>query len=219
MIRAIGRALLWVLCGVAGSLSILIVTNGVLDLRDYPRIQSGGQVFTDFWDRGYVRATGTWVFEDDTKQAFPRQTTEIECYRDEKECRSAQAEIASNMLTVHSDRFPIASWDSQSIVYVSRDPMCVSYTYTVSRSTQRITGQRQPKPSSSSNASCAPFEQRTFNLSLRDGFLVWQQLQSDNQKMILPIMYATLGVWWAFIIYRMSRSVRRAAAIGRVAAS
>jgi hypothetical protein len=114
------------------------------------------------------------------------------------------------MLTVQTERFPIASWDNQSIVYVSRDPVCVSYTYTISRPPHRITGQRQPKPSSTA-ASCAPFEQRTFNLSLRDGFLVWQQLQAEDRKVILPIMYATLGMWWAFIVYRIFRSIRRPA--------
>ena len=92
--RAVGRAILWLLFGLAGSLAILIITSSVIDLRGYPRLQSGGLVFTDFWDRGYVQAGGTWVFEDDTKQAFPRQTTEIKCYRETKKCHSAQAEIA-----------------------------------------------------------------------------------------------------------------------------
>ena len=209
--RAVGRAILWLLCGAAGSLAILIITNSIIDFRGYPRIQSGGLVFTDFWDRGYVQAGGTWVFEDDTKQAFPRQTTEIKCYRDEKECRSAQAEIAMDMLTVQTAGFPITSWDSQSIVYVSNDPLCVSYTYTISRSTKRVTGQRQPKPSSSAESSCASFEQRTLNLSLRDGFLVWQQLQADDQKLVIPIMFAALGAWWAFIVYRIVRTIRRRA--------
>ena len=110
--RAVGRAILWLLLGLAGSLAILIVTNRIIDVRGYPRIQSGGLVFTDYWDRGYVQARGTWVFENDTKQAFPRQTTEIKCYRDEKECLSAQAEIAMDMFTVQTSRYPITSWDS-----------------------------------------------------------------------------------------------------------
>ena len=213
MVRAAGRAVLWLLCGFAGSLAILVVVSGVVDRRGSPRLQSG-HVFTDFWDRGYVSAVGTWVFEDDTKQAFPRQTTDIKCYRETKECRSAQAEIAMDMLTVQTDRFPITSWDSQSIVYVSNDPLCVSYTYTISRSTNRVTGQRQPKPSSSAEPSCASFEKRTFNLSLRDGFLVWQQLQAEDERVVLPIMYAALGVWWAFIVYRIVRTIRRPALQG-----
>jgi hypothetical protein len=212
--RAIGRAILWLLLGLAGSLGILIVTNYIIDARSYPRIQSGGMVLTDYWDRGYVQAIGTWVFEDDTRQAFPRQTTEIKCNREEKECQSAQAEIAMDMLTVQTTRYPITLWNNESIVYVSNDPLCVTYTYTISRSTKRVTGQRQPQPSSSAESSCASFERRTFNLSLRDGFLVWQQLQTDDLKLVHPIMYGALGAWWAFIVYRIVRTIRRRATPG-----
>lgn len=211
MVRTVGRAVLWLLCGCAGSTVILVVVSGVIDRRGSPRLQSG-QVFTDYWDRGYVSAVGTWVFEDDTKQAFPRQTTDIKCYRETKECQSAQAEIAMDMLTAQTEHFPITSWDSQSITYVSNDPLCVSFTYTISRSTNRVTGQRQPRPSSSTEPSCASFEKRTFNLSLRDGFLVWQQLQAEDERVVLPIMYAALGMWWAFIVYRMFRTMRRSVA-------
>jgi hypothetical protein len=210
-VRAVGRAVLWLLLGLVGSLAILVAATDAMDRRGYPQLQSG-RVFTDLWDRGYVSAVGTWVFEDDTKQAFPRQTTDIKCYRETKECQSAQADIAFDILTVQTETFPITSWDSQSIVYVSNDPMCVTYTYTISRSTNRVTGRRQPKPSSSSTESaCEPFEKRTFNLSLRDGFLVWQQLKRDEERIVLPIMYGALGVWWAFIVYRIVRTIRRRA--------
>jgi hypothetical protein len=204
--RAIGRAVLWLLLGLAGSVVILIVATDVMDRRGYPQLQSG-RVFTEFWDRGYVTAVGTWVFED-TKQAFPHQTTDIKCYRETKECKSAQAEIAFDILTVQTETFPITSWDSQSIVYVSTDPLCVTYTYTISRSTNRVTGQRQTKPSSPTG-SCETFEKRTFALSLRDGFEVWQQLKRDHERNVLPIMYGALGAWWAFIVYRIVRTLRR----------
>ena len=161
--RAVGRAVLWLLLGFAGSLVILIVTTRITDVRDYPRLQSGGLVFIDYWDRGYGQARGTWAFEGDTKQAFPHQTTEIKCYRDEKQCRAAQAEIAFDMLTVQTEVFPITSWDNQSIVYVSNDPLCVTYTYTISRSTSRVTGLRQTKPSPPAG-SCEAFEKRTLAL-------------------------------------------------------
>jgi hypothetical protein len=207
--KRLGITLLWLFLGAVGSLGIVIATTAVLESRTYPRIQSGGAAFVDYWDRGYVRANGTWVFEDDTKQAFPRQATEIRCYRDQKECLSAQAEIALNMLSVSIDRFPIASWDQQSIVYTSRDPLCVSYTYTISRSTQRVTGQRQPRPAAATEPVCEPFEKRAFNLSLRDGFVVWQRLQADEQAVIYPIMFAVLGMWWAFVVYRVVRGVRQ----------
>jgi hypothetical protein len=211
--RAVGRAVLWLSLGLAGSLAILVGATDVMDRRGYPQLQSG-RVFTDLWDRGYVSARGTWVFEDDTKQAFPRQTTEIRCYRETKECQSAQADIAFDILSLQTETFPITSWDSESIVYVSHEALCVTYTYTVSRSTNRVTGQRKPKPSSSTESSCEPFEKRIFNLSLRDGFLVWQQLKRDEERVVLPIMYGALGAWWAFIIYRIVRTFRRPALAG-----
>ena len=65
----------------------------------------------------------------------------------------------------------------------------------------------QPKPSTS--AECSPREKRTVNLSLRDGFLVWQQLKRDEERIVLPIMYGVLGAWWAFIVYRIVRTIRR----------
>lgn len=207
--KRVGIALLWLFLGAVGSLAIAIAAAAVLDSRTYPRIQSGGTAYVDYWDRGYVRANGTWVFEDDTKQAFPRQTTQIQCYRDQKECMSAQAEIALDMLSVNTERFPITSWDQQSIVYTSRDPLCVSYIYTISRSTQRVTGQRYPKPTMATDSVCEPFEKRTFNLSLRDGFVVWQKLQADEQVTIQPIMFAGLGMWWAFVVYRVVRGIRK----------
>lgn len=212
--RAVGRAVLWLLLGLVGSLAILVVATDAIDRRGLPQLPSG-HVFTEFWDRGYVSAKGTWVFEDDTKQAFPRQTTDLRCYRETKECKSAQAEIAFDVLSLQTETFPITSWDSQSIVYGSNEAACVTYTYTISRSTNRVTGQRKPKPlSSSTELSCDLVEKRTLNLSLRDGLLVGQQLKRDEEKTVLPIMYAALGAWWAFIIYRMIRTIRRRALAG-----
>ena len=79
---------------------------------------------------------------------------------------------------------------------------------------ERVTGQRQPKPSSSTDLSCASFEKRKFNLSLRDRFLVWQQMQAENERVVLPITQAALGVWSAFIVYRIFWTIRRPAPQG-----
>jgi hypothetical protein len=208
VVRAVGRAVLWLLLGLAGTLAILVIVTDVLNRRGYPQIQSG-HVYTDSWDRGHVVARGTWVFEDDAKQAFPHQIAEIKCDRDEKVCQSAQAMIAFDILTVQTELFRITTWDDQSIVYVTPFPECLNYTYTISRSTNRVTGQRKPK--SPLPTECEIVDKRTLNLSLRDGFLVWQQLKRDDERIVLPIMYAALGVWWAFIVYRIVRTLRRPA--------
>ncbi len=44
-----------------------------------------------------------------------------------------------------------------------------------------------------------------LNLTMRDGFQVWQQLQNEVAAKTYPFMWATLGLWWAFVIYRMVR--------------
>jgi hypothetical protein len=70
-----------------------------------------------------------------------------------------------------------------------------------------VTGQRRPKESA--GESCKLLEQRVFNLTMRDGLQVWQQLQNEIAAKTYPFMWAALGVWWAFVIFRMTR--RRAA--------
>ena len=39
--RAVGRAVLWLLLGLVGSLAILVVATDAIDRRSYPRLQSG----------------------------------------------------------------------------------------------------------------------------------------------------------------------------------
>lgn len=200
--RKIGHIFLWLFIGILGSLLIGFVAIMSIEYQSLPKISSGGSVFTSFWDRGFVSATGTWVIED-TKQAFPRQTTEIKCYRDEKECLSAQAEITfGDTLSLQTERMTITSWDANTIVYASTEPACVTYVYTITRASQRVTGQRRPKPTGDT---CKMLEQRVLNLTMRDGFQVWQQLQNEVAAKTYPFMSATLGLWWAFVIYRMVR--------------
>jgi hypothetical protein len=201
--RTIGRIFLWLFIGILGSAFIGFVAITSIEYQSLPKISSGGSVFTSFWDRGFVSATGTWII-DDTKQAFPRQTTEIKCYRDEKECLSAQAEITfGDTLSVQTERMRITSWDANSIVYASTEPTCVTYVYTITRASERVTGQRRPKQSTGD--ACKMLEQRVLNLTMRDGLQVWQQLQNEIAAKTYPLMWAALGLWWAFVIYRMVR--------------
>jgi len=202
--RTAGRILLWLFIGVLGSALIGFVAIASIEYQSLPKIGSGGSVFTSFWDRGFVSATGTWVIED-TKQAFPRQTTEIKCYRDEKQCLSAQAEITfGDTLSLQTERMTITSWDANTIVYASTEPTCVTYVYTITRASERVTGQRRPKQSA--NDHCKQFlEQRVLNLTMRDGFQVWQQLQHEVASKTYPYMWVALGLWWACVVYRAFR--------------
>lgn len=200
--RTIGRGFIWLLIGLLGSAFIAFITMWIVERQSLPRIASGGSVFTSFWDRGYVSAKGTWIIED-SKQAFPRQTTEIKCYRDEKECQSAQAEITfGDTLSVQTERFSVTTWDNNTIVYTSTEPSCVSYIYTISRASERVTGQRKPKQAADDLCKQV-LEQRVLNLTMRDGFQVWQQLQQETMSSTLPYMWVTIGIWWAFAIFKI----------------
>ena len=83
LVRAVGRAALWQLDHLRCRYFPLWIRHG-----GYPGLQSG-YVSSELWDYGYVSAAGTWVIEDGPS-AFPRQTTEIHCNRETKECISAR---------------------------------------------------------------------------------------------------------------------------------
>jgi hypothetical protein len=127
--RTVGRIILWLFIGIVASVFIGFVAITSIEYQSNPKMSTGGSVFTSFWDRGFVSATGTWIIEE-SRQAFPRQTTEIKCYRDEKVCLSAQAEITfGDMLSLQTDRMTITSWDANIIVYTSTDPTVCLYDH------------------------------------------------------------------------------------------
>lgn len=204
--RTFGRIVLWLLIGFLGSATIAFLAIYSIESQSSPKISSGNSVFTSFWDRGYVTATGTWVIEE-SRQAFPRQTTEIKCYREQKECYSAQAEITfGDTLSVQGERFQISTWDTNTIVYASTDPRCVTYVYTISRISERVTGQRRPKQNA--DESCKLLEQRVFNLTMRDGLQVWQTLQQEVASKTYPYMWVALGIWWAYVLFKILQTSR-----------
>src|SRR5262249_8111007 len=121
-------------------------------------------------------------------------------------CFWAQAEIIFNdTLSVHAERMTITTWDANTIVFVST-PLCVTYVYTISRATERISGQRSPNESADDG--CKIVEQRVFNLTLRDGFQVSRQLEQEVSSKTSPFMWAAIGVWWAFVVFKAFRRRR-----------
>ena len=47
-------------------------------------------VVVEAWNSGLIKATGTWILEGD-EQAFPVQTTELKCYKEQRQCIEATA--------------------------------------------------------------------------------------------------------------------------------
>jgi hypothetical protein len=200
MLKPIAFTLIWFVIGLFGTAAIFSV--GIFSIYSQVSVQlpSGARVYADFWDRGYVAAEGTWTIEGG-KQAFPLQTSMIICYKQEGHCTSAQAEIASgDRLGLNVERFEITKWDATTLVFTNTSPRCVDYVYTIDRSNLRTFGTRKSKQ----DAGDACKQQHDLQLTLVDGFTFWQGLRDDASARIMPFVWATIALWWVFVLYRIS---------------
>jgi hypothetical protein len=144
MLKAFGRVVGWLFLGLIGSAAILAMMLLYVGTQVPVHLRSGGKIFANSWDSGFVHASGTWVIENDT-QAFPLQFTELRCYRQDNECTSATAEVTfGDTLSVDTDRYEVVRWTNDTIIFTT-SALCVDYTYTVSRASERLVGTRTPK--------------------------------------------------------------------------
>jgi hypothetical protein len=208
--RAFGRAIVWLFIGLIGSALILLGAVAIIDAKSLPRIMAGTSVSTESWDKGYVAAKGTWVFEEE-KSGVPRQTSEINCFRDENMCIEALAEIwFDSDLSVSLYRMPITTWDANTIVFSETSGACVTSVYTITRASRRAVGQRLYKQSSADICKLADAEEpRIFNLTLKDGSVVSEQLRQEVKSNILPFAWAACCFWWAFLIFKIVVRARK----------
>jgi hypothetical protein len=125
---------------------------------------------------GYVQAGGTWTIEGD-QQAFPLQTTEIDCWQPSRTCTSGTAQVsARDVLTVNIGRLPVIEWTDSHVVFVDESPTCVRYTYTINVATKSVTGVRQPKTvANGAGLGCDELKSE-LRLTMRSGFDVWYPL-------------------------------------------
>ena len=130
--RNVGRAALRTLGGLIGTVVILLAGFSIVNSLTPIKLPVGPHVYVDAWDRGFVSATGTWTMEND-RPAFPVQTSNIRCYRDDKSCTAAQAEIAfGDTLHLETYNYDITKWDNTTILFRT-DAACVEYIYTIDR--------------------------------------------------------------------------------------
>ena len=206
MLKRIAFTLVWLVIGLVGTAAIFLTGIFIIKAQVPVTIGSGGKVYADFWDEGYVSTEGTWIIEG-MKQAFPLQTSMIICYKQEGRCTSAQAEIASgDRLFLDVERFQITKWDATTLVFTNTSPVCVDYVYTIDRSNLRTFGTRKPKKDVGDH--CKLLEQRDLKLTLVDGFTVWQGLRDDASAGTMPFVWAAIVLWWAFVLYRSVRTWR-----------
>jgi hypothetical protein len=132
----------------------------------------------------------------------------IICYKQEGHCTSAQAEIVSgNRLSLGVERFEITKWDATTLVFTNTSPRCVDYVYTIDRSNLRTFGTRKSKQDASD---ACKREQLDLHLTLVDGFTFWQGLRDDASARIMPFVWATIALWWVFVLYRISLVLKAA---------
>jgi hypothetical protein len=193
LLKAIGWGALLLFIGSVGSLAILIGANSLIGTQTPIRLPPGVLVYTDSWDRGYVYANGTWTMEN-SRQAFPIQTSKIRCIREEKSCTNAQAEIAfGNMLYLDTYNYDITKWDSTTILFrTSTD--CVEFVYTIDRTNKRLFGTRTKKANTGTD--CTMIEDKPLTLTLVNGFDVWNKMNQEVEATYHPFMWLAVAAWW-----------------------
>lgn len=206
MFKALGRIVGWVLVGLVGTAAIFSMMFLYVGKQVPVSIPMGGKVFDSSWDNGFVHASGTWVIENE-RQASPLQYTEVSCFRADNACRSATAEVSfGGYLSVDADRYEIAKWTDDTIIFTT-SALCVNYTYTISRASARLVGTRTPKKTA--DGACPQgVGKNTLQLSLKDGYLVQRALEEEARGQAQPFVWATLGIFWLFILTRIFRRRR-----------
>lgn len=137
----------------------------------------------DLWDQGFVSAEGTWVIANE-KQAWPEQTSKIQCSKASGTCTEATAIISrgesSPSLSVDIETYEIERWDQYEIVTKPLQFGCARYIRRFNRPQKSVTGIRS---TTSDEGICKGMETSEKYLVLTDGFKVyWDLLQESNSK-------------------------------------
>ena len=168
---------------------------------------AGPFVHTTSWDIGYVSAEGTWVLEGD-KSGTPIQFTKIKCRRSKNTCLVAQADTfkmsSVHLLDVGADNVPISKWDETTIIYKT-EADCVSYVYTINRTSKRVNGRRLRKPASEVNAAdCSAIVADELLMTLSNGQDVYFELKDDVQREAIQYFWAVLALIWGGVLWKIA---------------
>jgi hypothetical protein len=181
-----------------GALHLLVVSHNV------PVIPLGfGRVITDSWNQGFVAADGTWTI-DGEKHAFPLNTSEIRCFKENSVCYGAQAQLSDNYLAAYLEFYKITKWDDSTLEFVE-DASCVSYVYVINRSVEKLTGRRVAK--TTDDPTCQLTERSDLRLSFVSGSEVVDKLRSEYASTIQSTVLAT--AWATFILFLIWRVARK----------
>jgi hypothetical protein len=199
ILKIVGQLILVFVVGLAGTVAIFVIANLFIDTQTKVMLPSGPIVATDYWDRGYVYAEGTFTIDND-RSAFPIQTSKIGCHRDRKSCTVALAEIAfGGMINIELKEHEVSLWNEATILFLE-DALCVQYVYTIDRTNKRVFGTRTKKPD---QRGCELVDGKPLTLTFVNGFDVWHQ---QIIARVMPFMWAGIAAWWtALLIFAWKR--------------
>ena len=133
----------------------------------------------------YLKASGTWVFENN-RQADPLQTSQINCSRPLVKCFMATARISSlsfndsneATLFVDIDEFNITKWLDYEVQAENDNATCVSYTLSINLLKKEAYMFRRGK----GGTNCEGIAESPQILKLEDGFKVGQEFWQKRRK-------------------------------------
>ncbi len=210
MLRKLARTTGVVMFAILGLGAAAVVHENVVR-QAVPVYPAGdGSVYVESWQLGFVSARGTWTIEGHD-HAFPLNMSEVECVKEEGQCRSADANVSGSggWLTTELERFPVTRWDD-TVIEFGAEKGCVTYAYVINRSTKSFSGRRlriEPVPENCPDTAI----EADLKLSFVDGLLVVNNLERRHAPTVytLTAAVAWLAVSGVWIVRVWRRSERR----------
>lgn len=131
----------------------------------------------------YVSAEGTWIFEDNTPQLNPIQTSKINCSKDTMDCEESVAVIdeENRLLNLFTEHYQVTKWTDDEVVAENDAPECVSYTLNINLRKQEAHSYRRGK----GKKDCAGIAVKPQILRFAKGFEVSQKYYEDRRNKAL----------------------------------
>jgi hypothetical protein len=123
-------------------------------------------------DGNTLRVQGTWRREDGG-DAWPSQTTTVECERATRQCTEASAVLADGeqLMPVLLHIFQIIEWSESVVVARGSTGLCIEETYQFHLATQSVTGLVSRRRTDVCNSAPGSAEAKsTVRLRMIDGF-------------------------------------------------
>ncbi|OGW77238.1 MAG: hypothetical protein A3J52_00715 [Omnitrophica bacterium RIFCSPHIGHO2_02_FULL_49_9] len=151
---------------VAGLIVAMVFEGWLIKVVSSKKIIPSGffNVFT-FGDN-YVSATGTWRGVNQ-KIAYPVNAAKIECFKDQRICREANAELADSALMVNTTEWQITSWDDKEIT-IDHQSKCNTTKMVINFKDKAVTQIRTPIDPQPED--CMAGKEGKFITEMVDGF-------------------------------------------------